>query len=97
MSLMPCAPCPLPDPTDPAGTPRSIFVPDDGYLSKIQALCKKHNILLICDEVQTVRGFLRWDRVPIVLTSFLVHSRVFAAPERCASRSHYRSFTELRR
>jgi ornithine--oxo-acid transaminase len=30
-----------------------IFVPDDGYLAKIQAICKKHNVLLICDEIQT--------------------------------------------
>jgi ornithine--oxo-acid transaminase len=31
------------------------MVPDDDYLEKVQALCKKHNVLLICDEVQTVR------------------------------------------
>lgn len=31
-----------------------IIVPVDGYLSKVQALCKKHNVLLICDEIQTV-------------------------------------------
>ncbi|KAG5645125.1 ornithine aminotransferase [Asterophora parasitica] len=30
-----------------------IVVPDDGYLTKIHALCKKHNVLLICDEIQT--------------------------------------------
>lgn len=30
-----------------------IVVPDDDYLSKVHALCKKHNVLLICDEVQT--------------------------------------------
>lgn len=30
-----------------------IFVPDDGYLAKVQAICKKHNVLLICDEIQT--------------------------------------------
>lgn len=33
---------------------RSIVVPDDGYLSKVHELCKKHKILLICDEIQTV-------------------------------------------
>jgi hypothetical protein len=37
--------------------PHSIVVPDDDYLEKVQALCRKHNVLLICDEVQTVRGF----------------------------------------
>jgi ornithine--oxo-acid transaminase len=30
-----------------------IVVPDDSYLRDIQALCKKYNILLICDEIQT--------------------------------------------
>ena len=30
-----------------------IVVPDEGYLAKVHALCKKHNVLLICDEVQT--------------------------------------------
>lgn len=30
-----------------------IVVPADDYLERCQALCKKHNVLLICDEVQT--------------------------------------------
>jgi ornithine--oxo-acid transaminase len=30
------------------------IVPDDGYLMKVHELCKKHNVLLICDEIQTV-------------------------------------------
>ncbi|KAB5595978.1 Ornithine-oxo-acid aminotransferase [Ceratobasidium theobromae] len=30
-----------------------IVVPDAGYLSQVHALCKKHNVLLICDEIQT--------------------------------------------
>ncbi|KAF8064339.1 ornithine-oxo-acid aminotransferase [Lyophyllum atratum] len=30
-----------------------IVVPEDGYLTKVHALCKKHNVLLICDEIQT--------------------------------------------
>ena len=30
-----------------------IVVPDDSYLADIRALCDKHNILLICDEIQT--------------------------------------------
>jgi ornithine--oxo-acid transaminase len=30
-----------------------VFVPDDGYLSKAQALCKARNVLFIADEVQT--------------------------------------------
>lgn len=30
-----------------------IFVPDDGYLARCAELCRKHNVLFICDEIQT--------------------------------------------
>jgi len=30
-----------------------IVVPPEGYLSAVRDLCKKHNVLLICDEIQT--------------------------------------------
>ncbi|KAF8890761.1 pyridoxal phosphate-dependent transferase [Infundibulicybe gibba] len=30
-----------------------IVVPKAGYLRDVHALCKKHNVLLICDEIQT--------------------------------------------
>ncbi|EGW30660.1 uncharacterized protein SPAPADRAFT_62527 [Spathaspora passalidarum NRRL Y-27907] len=30
-----------------------IVVPPEDYLPRVQELCKKHNILLICDEIQT--------------------------------------------
>ncbi|KAF8228727.1 ornithine-oxo-acid aminotransferase [Tricholoma matsutake] len=30
-----------------------IIVPEDGYLAEVHALCKMHNVLLICDEIQT--------------------------------------------
>lgn len=30
-----------------------VYVPEDGYLSKAKALCEKHNVLFIADEVQT--------------------------------------------
>ena len=30
-----------------------IVVPDDSYLREVKALCSKHNVLLICDEIQT--------------------------------------------
>ncbi|CAI6088183.1 unnamed protein product [Clonostachys chloroleuca] len=33
-----------------------VVVPDDGYLASVQALCKKHNVLFICDEIQTGIG-----------------------------------------
>ncbi|KAL5525277.1 CAR2 [Sanghuangporus sanghuang] len=46
-----------------------IVVPPQGYLAKCHELCKKHNVLLICDEIQT--GLCRtgkmlcseWDNV----------------------------------
>jgi len=30
-----------------------IVVPDPGYLAEAHKLCKQHNVLLICDEIQT--------------------------------------------
>lgn len=33
-----------------------VVVPDEDYLSKVSALCKKHNVLFICDEIQTGIG-----------------------------------------
>ena len=33
-----------------------VMVPDDDYLAKVQALCKKHNVMLIADEIQTGIG-----------------------------------------
>ncbi|KAI1769051.1 ornithine aminotransferase [Hypoxylon sp. FL1150] len=33
-----------------------VVVPDDDYLEKVHALCKKHNVLMICDEIQTGIG-----------------------------------------
>lgn len=30
-----------------------IVVPADGYLRSVHELCKRHNVLLICDEIQT--------------------------------------------
>jgi ornithine--oxo-acid transaminase len=30
-----------------------IVVPDDHYLREVKVLCEKHNILLVCDEIQT--------------------------------------------
>lgn len=38
-----------------------IVVPDDDYLRKIRDLCTKHNVLLICDEIQT--GISRTGRL----------------------------------
>lgn len=38
-----------------------VVVPDDDYLSKAYALCKKHNVLFIADEVQT--GIARTGRM----------------------------------
>ncbi|KAF3770040.1 hypothetical protein M406DRAFT_86840 [Cryphonectria parasitica EP155] len=33
-----------------------VVVPDEDYLGKVSALCKKHNVLFICDEIQTGIG-----------------------------------------
>ncbi|CCK69067.1 ornithine-oxo-acid transaminase KNAG_0B06390 [Huiozyma naganishii CBS 8797] len=33
-----------------------IVVPPEGYLSQVQQLCRKHNVLFICDEIQTGIG-----------------------------------------
>ncbi|KAJ6465782.1 ornithine-oxo-acid aminotransferase [Mycena sanguinolenta] len=38
-----------------------IVVPPAGYLRAVHALCKKHNVLLICDEIQT--GLARTGRL----------------------------------
>lgn len=38
-----------------------VFVPDEDYLGKVQALCRKHNVLFICDEIQT--GIARTGRM----------------------------------
>lgn len=33
-----------------------IIVPPNGYLTKISKLCKKYNVLMVCDEIQTGLG-----------------------------------------
>ena len=33
-----------------------VMVPDAGYLTKVAAICKEHNVLLITDEIQTGLG-----------------------------------------
>lgn len=38
-----------------------IVVPDDDYLPRVRELCTKHNVLLICDEIQT--GIARTGRM----------------------------------
>lgn len=33
-----------------------IIVPPEGYLKKVRDICSRHNVLLICDEIQTGMG-----------------------------------------
>lgn len=32
------------------------MVPPEGYLKEVADICKKHNVLFVCDEVQTGLG-----------------------------------------
>jgi ornithine--oxo-acid transaminase len=38
-----------------------VIIPDQGYLKKVKAICEKHNVLLIADEIQT--GFCRTGKM----------------------------------
>ena len=60
---------------EPVTGTNGILVPPDGYLQGVRALCDKHGILMICDEVMS--GFGRtgdwfavnhWNVVPDLLT-----------------------------
>ncbi|KAF8196260.1 ornithine aminotransferase [Mycena galopus ATCC 62051] len=41
---------------EPVQGEAGIIVPPAGYLAAVHALCKQHNVLLICDEIQTGLG-----------------------------------------
>lgn len=41
---------------EPVQGEAGVVVPDDGYMTEVHQLCKKHNVLLIADEVQTGLG-----------------------------------------
>lgn len=65
------------------------MVPDEGYLAKVHALCKKHNVLLICDEIQTVGVALKtciWASPESALLTY-ISIRVFAGRARCCAAS----------
>src|SRR5213596_329079 len=60
---------------EPITGTNGILIPPDGYLQGVRALCDRHGILMICDEVMT--GFGRtgrwfavdhWDVVPDLIT-----------------------------
>jgi ornithine--oxo-acid transaminase len=41
---------------EPVQGEAGIVVPDDGYLARCAEICRRHDVLLICDEVQTGLG-----------------------------------------
>ena len=41
---------------EPIQAEAGVYVPEEGYLAKIAALCKKHNVLFVADEIQTGLG-----------------------------------------
>lgn len=41
---------------EPIQGENGIIVPPEGYLKKCEELCRRHNVLLICDEIQTGLG-----------------------------------------
>ncbi|MDH5379113.1 MAG: aminotransferase class III-fold pyridoxal phosphate-dependent enzyme, partial [Gammaproteobacteria bacterium] len=41
---------------EPIQGENGIVVPDRGYLQRCAEICKKHNVLLLCDEIQTGLG-----------------------------------------
>jgi ornithine--oxo-acid transaminase len=41
---------------EPIQGENGIVIPPEGYLKACAAICKKHNVLLICDEIQTGLG-----------------------------------------
>lgn len=42
--------------TEPMQGEAGIIIPPKGWLKKVQSLCRKHNVLLILDEIQTGMG-----------------------------------------
>ena len=41
---------------EPIQGENGVIIPDKGYIKDVHKLCKKHNVLLICDEVQVGFG-----------------------------------------
>ena len=41
---------------EPVQGEAGIIVPPDGYLGEVAAICREHNVLLICDEIQSGLG-----------------------------------------
>lgn len=46
---------------EPIQGERGVIIPDHGYLTEVKKLCKKHNVLMILDEIQT--GFGRTGKM----------------------------------
>lgn len=62
-----------------------VVVPDEGYLKGCYELCKKHQVLMICDEIQTgLLLFFSFLRKKILLMEFFFFkNKVLQELERC--------------
>ena len=58
-----------------------IVVPPAGYLQKVRELCTKYNVLLICDEIQTVSFYCAAE--PELITQRALVHRGYAEPVNC--------------
>ncbi|KAG7087758.1 ornithine aminotransferase [Marasmius oreades] len=78
-----------------------VVIPPPGYLTEVASLCKKHNVLFICDEIQTGLGrtgkmlACQWENVKpdVILLGKALSGGVYPISALLASRSVMLSFT----
>ena len=54
-----------------------IVVPPAGYFRQVRELCSQHNVLLICDEIQTVRQPAPFSGLRIFVLKLWISIRAF--------------------